>query len=100
MSTKDADENVIPGNPFQGMTPTITTDENNWNAMFVWKSTEGIPTLYLDGLIIDDYNEDAEKWRAYQNNALQAAHAVFNHFVRRIPPWQRPYCLMLFRESQ
>ena len=76
MKDPDGNEILIEGGLFQGMKPTITTDENNWNAMFVWKSNEGIPTLYLNGLIIDDYNEETGKWRKYDNRPADAAHTT------------------------
>lgn len=57
---KANDTTDVAGNAFTRYTQTSTgATADNWNAMFVWKSTDQTPTLYLRGFKMDDWNETA-----------------------------------------
>ena len=48
----------VAGNAMTRYTQTTSgANADNWNAMFIWKSTDDQPTLYLRGLKVDDWNE-------------------------------------------
>lgn len=84
------------GNVFQAMTP-VTGDANNWNAKFVWNSNEGIPTLYLDGLVIDDYNEETALWR---QNPTQAPGTVYGRTGITVPYGRYTRVVVTGKDSQ
>ena len=54
---------------FNSVGQAITTDAENWNAKFVWNTGDSVPTLYLKDLIIDEYNEETQKWQARYQGA-------------------------------
>ena len=57
------------GNPFTRWVQTTKgANADNWNAMFIWKSTDAEPTLYLRGFKLDDWNNDASKFAVNPNN--------------------------------
>ena len=80
-ATETVDTN---GNPMTRWTQTTTgANEENWNAMFVWHSTDTTPTLYLRNFRMDDYNADftaraknPSTGNAYQTYAIVTGSAV------------------------
>lgn len=57
-------------NKFTAVGQTLTgAGEENWNAKFVWKTGDPVPTLYLKGFQVDEYNEETNKWKARYQNA-------------------------------
>ena len=59
----------IEDNKFTAIGQTVTTDAENWNAKFVWNTGDTVPTLYLKGFKVDEYNDQTNKWKARHQDA-------------------------------
>ena len=51
------------GNKFTAVTQKTGGDSGNWNAKLIWNTGDATPTLYLKNFIVDNYNEQTQKWK-------------------------------------
>lgn len=51
-------------------TQTLGGDAKNWNAKLIWNSGEDMPTVYLQGFIVDEYDEETAKWQKSSTTAI------------------------------
>lgn len=67
------------GNPYtRWIQTTEGADENNWNAKFVWNSTDSAPTLYLKGFKLDYWNEETNLFDAVPKTTTPANNTAIN----------------------
>jgi len=67
------------GNPYtRWIQTTEGADENNWNAKFIWHSTDSAPTLYLKGFKFDYWNEETSKYDAVPKTTTPANNTAIN----------------------
>ena len=74
----------MDGNPMtRWYQSTEGANKDNWNAKFVWHSTDNAPTLYLREFMIDNWNNESGKFaknastdKAYSTNAIVTSSAV------------------------
>ena len=74
IETTDTGENAMT----RWTQTTSGANEDNWNAKFVWNSTDDQPTLYLRGFKMDDWNNETGKYAVNPNNTSKGYYQTYS----------------------